>query len=290
MASYLSYAPAAIFDSSVADYSESALGLSKLLLEKNIPSMLIERKPSDDLDKAGRVAELVLSREILPVVRFYPTDRSPQFRNLHESSVLGIVDLIWADGAPAFEIGDLLGFLRETWKSRVPLDFNLFFGGKLPSQKVFESFAGMIESVMKRNKNAQIVKLCEIPDWIESDEDLSRMRGFWRMIQSACPDSEPALSPKLWAKFPILREGVYDLGLDAFVCDDNCENGYKTGEIKMVEPVAREEGLPVFPRLPLTVKFYKRSWFAIDVGKVLSILAERHVFNPYMERPRQQPK
>ena len=103
MASYLSYAPAAIFDSGVADYNESALGLAKLLLEKNIPSMLIERKPSDDLDKAGRVAELVLGREILPIVRFYPTDKSPQFRNLHESAVLGIVDLIWADGVPAFD-------------------------------------------------------------------------------------------------------------------------------------------------------------------------------------------
>jgi len=288
MASNLSFAPIAIFDSNVVDYKESALGLARLLDEKEIPSMLITRKPTDDLDKASRIAKVVLKRGILPVIEFYPTDKSSQLRNLHESAVLGTIDLVWKDGDPDFEIAHLLEFLLETWKTRIPLDFNIYFRGELPSGKHFTSTAGMISSVMKRNEHVQLVKLCEIPDGLDEVNGVQEILALWKMLLESCPDSEPALSPSLWVNYTVLRTGTYDLGLNSFVCEEPCDGSYITNEIKSVEYIAKNSGLPLVPRLPLTINFYKRSWFAINVGKVLSKWAERKAFKPYMERPRPQ--
>lgn len=287
MASNLTYAPTAILESGTVDFEQAALALARTLLDKELPSMLISRDQSDDLERAGRISDTILKRGILPVVEFYTTDRSDQLRNLHDSAVLGTLDLHWKDGEPAFEIADLLEFLIETWKTRIPIDFNLHFHGTAPTFISVENIARMVRSVMERNQHVQVVKLSGIPE-NQSDENLEFYREMWNLMLNACPGSEPALSPALWAEYSMLRTGVHDLGVISFECDNSNDCGSMTIDLKRAEKAAIEVGYPIAPRLPLTISFYKQSWFAIDVGKVLTMWTERKAFKPYSERPRPQ--
>ncbi len=284
MAAQLSYASCGTYRSGTVDYEDLAADLANRLSARHIPACFVRREAREGLEFAERVAAQILRRGVLPVVELKQDDPSPPIRNLVETCALGVLRLDWMNGSPAFDVGNVLEVLNGAGRFRLPVDLLIHFGDSLPSQNDFAPFVDQLAEYTKKYGHVQVVKLGSMP--ADADETVvDEALGLVRSILNICPGSMGAVGPLLWVGSSSVRSLTGDLGLIEVDMEESTEQEYRSNDLKEASRVADRFGMPVMPRLPLTARFYRKGWYAFEVGKVLDGWVDRRAFRPYRERP-----
>lgn len=285
MSTQLSYAPVAVFQSGSSDYITAARDFGKNLMDRVIPACVLRYSSPGGLGLVTDASAELVEIGILPVTELHIADPTPPLRNLFESCVLGILQLVWMDGEPAFEIDDVLETLNGTGRFRLPIDLVLHFRGKVPENRAFRRTLKRMSEFTGKYGHVQVVHLAEIPhrtnDMDFADEALERFRE----AIDICPRTLPAVAPSIWVNYSSMRRVAGDLGIHPIDVRESAGDAFQSNELKGAEYLAKQMGLPMTPRLPLVPRFYRKGWYSFEVGKVLDSWVDRKLFRDYRERP-----
>jgi len=285
MAAQLSYAPVAVFEPGQAEFIESAREFAGRLRDREIPACLIRRAAGGDLEPVGGIAKELTRLGILAVVELHLNDPSPPIRNLVEHCVLGCIDLKWQDGKPAFDLEKLIEILNGTGRFRLPLDLSLRFEGRIPDATQFGKFVDEAGYFTRKYAHVQVVKLAALPSGDEEPAMTDKAGEYLASFMQKCPRSMAALASSLWVNRSSLRSVTGDLGLMAIEVEESSGEAFRSSSLKAAEYVARQLGMAVVARLPLTPRSYRKGWYTFEVGKVFDSWVDRRAYNAYRDRP-----
>lgn len=285
MSAQLSYAPVAVFQSGASDYVTAARDFARTLMDRVIPACVLRYSSIGGLGLVADASVELVKAGILPVTELNTADPTPPLRNLFESCALGILQLVWIDGEPAFNSDDVLETLNGTGRFRLPIDLVLHFRGLVPDSREYQKIVRKMSEFTGKYGHTQVVHLAEIPHR-DGDTDFSAdaIDRFKTMI-GICPRTLPAVSPSLWVNYSDMRLIAGDLGIHPIDVMESSGDTFHSGELKGASYMAKQIGLPVMPRLPLVPRFYRKGWYSFEVGKVLDSWVDRRLFRDYKERP-----
>ena len=246
--------------------------LAPKLLERGVSSLYLRRDPGSGLDAAARISEIVLKRGFLPIIELHPGDPTPPIRNLSETCCLGTLSIALKADTLAFNADEFLDTFNGTGRFRLPIDIILDPGDANIGSAAFKEFLPRLEFLVKRYSHVQLVKLASST----SDKDAHEL--FIGLLK-ACPKSVPSISSDLWPKSDVYSRLARDLELVPV------DLSTKADPLASVQAKAKSEGIELLPRLPLTTAFYRKGWFAFEVGKVFDSWVGKKAFKYYSVRP-----
>ena len=247
--------------------------LAPKLMERGISSLYVRRAPGSGIEPFIKVSEAILKRGFLPIIELHPADPTPPIRNLAETCCLGTLTIALQGDSLAFNPDQFLDILNGAGRFRLPIDIVFDPGGANAQSPGFRDFLPKLEFLVRRYSHVQCVKL------VSSQTPDNAALDLFAALMTACLKSIPSISSDLW---PIL-ESAYRIARDLEVVTVDLKS--KGDPLASTAAKAKSEGIELLPRLPLTTQFYRKGWFAFEVGKVFDSWVGKKAFKYYSVRP-----
>jgi hypothetical protein len=253
------------------------------LIELGVPAAVISRPQVSPLENYIRLCEFFLTKGILPVIDIHPGDSTPPMRNLSEVSCLGNMHLSWIDGMASFKWDEALDTINGLGRNRMPVDLQLELSGAIPEAESLTENLGKLEFFARKYGHIQSVKLGGMyPD--PTDEYRTVLVAFFESFHKACPKSIASAAPSIWADALQHRNPPFDFGSIEYKGGLDDEFSIPD-EIGKASKEADKLGIGLKQRMPITLDFYRKGWFAFEIGKVLDSWIGKKQFRYYANRP-----